>query len=165
MAYSYGRSSMRRTKDVNEGLVMTAVVALSFSKYDMSIPWMGGYRTAPEQRELFDNKASRCDGLINRSFHQSGDALDIVPYIDGELDYTATDRFQHFANIMLASFKFLQAIKKIPQEQYLHWGGFWSAEDYNRDGMLHHIDDKLGWDKPHWEIRSIPQQNVLKFKD
>jgi peptidoglycan L-alanyl-D-glutamate endopeptidase CwlK len=161
MKYFFGKTSVLRVKDVNEYLVMTSTYALTHSPVDMSIPWRGGKRTAEQQKELFEDKATRCDGYIKKSFHQTGDAIDIVPYIKGKINYKATKEFQKFAKIMLASFKFLQAIGYIPSNLYLHWGGFWSAKDENNDGILHYIDDEFGWDQPHWEIRTIPQSKTF----
>ena len=163
MAYSFGRTSHKRMLGVDDALTRTAVTALSFSPIDMSIPWRGGLRTASQQKELFDMGNSRADGYRNKSYHQSGKALDIVPFVDGEIDYTATDRFVEFANLMLETFKFLQAIGQIPRDLYLHWGGFWSAKDNNGDGILSTINDEFGWDKPHWEIRTKPQTKALKI--
>jgi len=163
MGFAYGTSSVRRMQGVDQYLVLTAYVSLAYSPYDMSIPWRGGKRTAPEQNELFLEKASKCDGYTLESFHQSGKALDIVPWVDNHLDYANTKRFQEHARVMFATFTFLQDIGQIPQGLYLHWGGFWSARDNNKDGYLHYIDDKFGWDQPHWEIRTKPQSRVLKF--
>jgi len=163
MGYSFGRASLLRAKDVEEVLVRCASMSLMYSKFDMSIPWRGGKRTAQQQKELFDDGASKCDGYIKKSFHQSGKALDVVPYVNGGLDYKATDRFQHFAKLMFATFEYLQAVGEISKDVYLHWGGFWAAKDENGDGYLHHIDDRFGWDCPHWELRTKPQRNKLKF--
>ena len=165
MGFSFGKTSNRRLKNVNEILVMTAELALRFSDVvDMTIPWRGGLRTAEQQKELFEAGNTRCDGYVKKSYHQSGNALDIVPWYKGKVDYSATDRFLEFAKKMFAAFDYLKMDGRIPDDVYLHWGGFWSAKDNNGDGILNHIDDKLGWDKPHWEIRSKPQKNVLKFK-
>jgi peptidoglycan L-alanyl-D-glutamate endopeptidase CwlK len=146
---------------VDDTLKMVAITALSFSKIDMSVPWRGGKRTAEEQNELFQAGNSRCDGFRLKSFHQSGQALDLVPYVNGKIDYTATEQFIKFAKLMLETFEFLQAIGKVPKDIHLHWGGFWSATDNNNDGILTAIDDKSGWDKPHWELRDYPQKNKL----
>jgi len=149
---------------VNELLTKVAITALSFSPVDMTITWRGGLRTAAQQKELFDAGNSRCDGYKVKSYHQSGKALDIVPWFNGEVDYKATDRFETFAKHMFATFEMFKTTNKIPEGAYLHWGGFWSAKDINKDGILSHIDDKFGWDQPHWELRSKPQKNVLIFK-
>lgn len=164
MGFAYGKSSVRRMVGVDSYIVKTAYMALSYSPYDMSVPWMGGLRTSSEQLNLYLDKASKCDGRILESFHQSGKALDLVPWFNGALNYAATKRFQDFARVMFASFTYLQEIGHIPQGLYLHWGGFWSARDNNKDGYIHYIEDKFGWDQPHWEIRTTPQQNTLKFK-
>ncbi len=164
MGFSYGKSSIRRMVGVDTNIVKTAYLALDYSPYDISVPWMGGLRTSAEQLQLFLDKASKCDGRNKISYHQSGKALDLVPWVDGALDYKDSKKFQEFARVMFASFKFLQDIGHIDRNLYLHWGGFWSAQDYNRDGYLHYIEDKFGWDQPHWEIRTVPQRNILKFK-
>jgi len=163
MGYSFGGASMRRTVGVDTDLVKIATLALAHSPIDMSIPWRGGKRTAEQQKDLFNSGNTRCDGYTYKSYHQSGKALDLVPWYNGKLDYKTTERFQIFARIMLATFKYLHEIGEIPPDVYLHWGGFWSAEDTNNDGILSHIDDKFGWDQPHWEFRSKPQTNVLIF--
>ena len=164
MAYAFGKKSLIRAKGVDDYLLRTAIVALTFSNQDMSIPWRGGVRSAEQQKELFDDGASRCDGFIKKSYHQSGKALDLVPYKNGKINYKDFKGFQEFAKVMLATFCFLQALGQIPEQYYLHWGGFWSAKDENKDGYIHHQDDQFGWDSPHWELRSRPQNNVLKFK-
>ena len=164
MGYSFGRTSKRRMNGVDATLQLVAAHALANSSVDMSVSWRGGLRTAEQQKELFDAGNSRCDGYDKKSYHQSGKALDIVPYYKGKIDYSATDRFETFAKTMFDTFEDLRSRGFIPKNTYLHWGGFWSAKDNNGDGILSHIDDKLGWDKPHWELRSKPQKSVLKFK-
>lgn len=164
MTYKFGKTSIRRYKDVNPILVMVAIMSLAYSNNDMSIPWRGGKRTAVQQKKLYDSKASRADGTTNISYHQLGQALDIVPYKNGAIDYKATREFQEFAKLMFATFQYLQIVKVIPLDLHLHWGGFWSAKDINNDGYLNSIDDKFGWDQPHWELRSRPQRNVLIIK-
>lgn len=163
MGYSFGITSHRRMQGVDNILTEVAITTLSFSPVDMTVTWRGGLRTAEEQKELFDAGNSRCDGYYNISYHQSGKALDLVPWYKGKVDNKATDRFEMFAKHMFAIFQMFQAIGKIPKDVFLHWGGFWSAKDNNNDGILSYIDDELGWDKPHWELRSRPQKNVLKF--
>lgn len=164
MGYAFGNSSINRTKGVNKILVMVATMSLAYSPVDMSIPWMGGNRSAKDQKKLFDAGNSRCDGTIKKSYHQSGQALDIVPYINSSITYKAKKEFQMFAKIMFTTFKYLQDVGQISKNLYLHWGGFWSATDTNKDGYLNNVDDKFGWDQPHWELRTKPQRNVLIIK-
>lgn len=164
MGYAFGKSSILRAKDVNPILVTTANMALAYSSVDMTIPWMGGKRSATEQKKLFDGGNSRCDGALKKSFHQSGEALDIVPYTRGKINYKGIKEFQQFAKVMFSTFNFLQEVNSVPKNLYLHWGGFWSATDKNKDGYLSYSDDKFGWDQPHWELRSKAQKNVLMIK-
>ncbi|MCP4990796.1 MAG: M15 family metallopeptidase [Colwellia sp.] len=51
---------------------------------DFCIIKNGGYRTAEEQKELFDKGNSKCDGYQYKSRHQSGMAVDLVPWINGK---------------------------------------------------------------------------------
>lgn len=53
---------------------------------DFGVAWMGGIRTNEQQYELFKKGASKADGFKNKSAHQSGLAVDLLPYINGKVD-------------------------------------------------------------------------------
>ena len=42
-------------------------------------------RSTEEQKRLFDKKLSKCDGITNRSAHQSGKAMDIYFIENGKM--------------------------------------------------------------------------------
>ena len=159
--YKWGKSSERRMRKVNETLVDCAYEALSMSNCDMTVPWMGGWRMAFEQNEIFRAGNSKVDGYEKLSAHQFGDALDVIPYLNGEGTYKAYDSSIHFAHIMLTVFNYNKLLGEIDDNVYLHWGGFWGAKDLNGDGILNDIDDKVGWDIAHFQLKGYPQKRVL----
>ena len=74
--------------------------------------------------------------IVNLIYHQTGLALDFVPYINGA--YTWQNE-QAFLAIAKTAF---QVWDNIPDKKgmFLHWGGFWRAEDLNFNGLLN-LDD------------------------
>ena len=121
---------------VSPDLIKCAELALHNSKYDMTIPWMGGVRTVEQQRDIFLDGNSKCDGTNKKSYHQSGNALDVIP--TGSVPYTQTKKFNHFAQKMFESWQKLLISGDV--KGVLCWGGHWGES---------------GWDKPHWEIRGL----------
>ena len=82
--YKFSKLSKRRMKGVDSRLISIAELALKRSPCDFGIAWMGGKRTAREQYDLFLKKRSQKDGYNRLSKHQFGEALDILPYVNGE---------------------------------------------------------------------------------
>lgn len=152
MAFKFGTKSRERISTVNPLLQELAFKTIEISPYDISITRTAGLRTAEMQKELFDQKRSKCDGVKRKSFHQTGDAIDFVPYIDGGVTWKNETAFLEIAK---AAFKAWDNIDD-KQGYHLHWGGYWGAKDLDGDGILEQ-DDKLGWDKPHFELRKNPQ--------
>ena len=69
--FKFGTTSRKRMQGVDPLLIECAERALALSKYDMTIPWMGGIRTAEEQNAIFKDGNSKCDGYEKKSYHQS----------------------------------------------------------------------------------------------
>ena len=90
--------------------------ALELSKVDFGIPSSGGVRTASEQKVLFDNYKSQLDGFKKRSHHQTGKALDVYAYVDGEASWDES----HLSMVACAM---LQAASELGYK--LEWGGLW----------------------------------------
>lgn len=132
MTYKWGNTSNRRMSGVNKDLVLCATIALKNSRYDMTIPWMGGVRTEGEQNHIYEQGNSRCDGINIKSYHQSGNALDIMP-VRGD----NAGIFYHFAKEMYEAWQRLLMQGEV--KGVLVWGGHFG---------------KTGWDKRHWEIRN-----------
>ena len=76
--FNWGRSSITRLSGVNKVLQRFANRLLKRSKIDLTIPWRGGKRTAETQYAIFQSGASQRDGFNKKSYHQSGNALDVV---------------------------------------------------------------------------------------
>ena len=87
--YAFGRTSLDRMVGVHPDLVKVAHRALVISGrrkngIDFTIPIHGGKRTAEEQKGLFDKGVSKADGYEKKSYHQTGFALDVIPYVKAE---------------------------------------------------------------------------------
>ncbi len=156
--YKFGKTSTGRKDTTSKYLQITANRALRCSPIDFGVPWMGGRRSVLEQKEIFDMGNSRCDGYDKISYHQqvdedgNGKALDLVPYIPGTgFSYNAYGRFGIIGMLMLEAWEELKEEGKIPDNLYLHWGGFWRNLK----------PEKLGWDLAHYEIRNAEQIEQL----
>jgi len=149
--FKFGKTSEARLVEVSDYLAVCARRSLAKSeKTDVTIPWMGGLRTAEEQNELFLNKTSKCDGYIKISFHQKllngkGMALDVAPCINGSTMYSDLEGFWEFSEHMFETWYEMQEADEIPDNIELKWGGFYKG--YDEDAH------KLGWDPAHWEMK------------
>jgi hypothetical protein len=157
-----GKTSKRRIKGVSEYLVTALSEVLKLSPIDVTITWMGGFRTAGEQNEIFSRGASQLDGYEKKSYHQSGGAVDIAPYVNGEISNTK-EHALIVAYYMILSFELLKKEKRIPKDIYLHCGIFWGDKDLDNDGFLTE-QDKLGWDARHFELRPYSQKGTFEIK-
>lgn len=145
MSYAWGRKSYQRMEGVNPRLIECAENTIMESKYDLTIPWMGGVRTAKEQNAIFKEGNSKCDGYDVLSYHQKeaasngyGNALDIIPV--GENPYKQTRKLNYIGRLMLINWQ--ELVFRYAQEGedigIMIWGGTFGA---------------TSWDRPHFEIR------------
>lgn len=116
--FKLSRSSAAVLSTVDERLQAVCKRALEISRIDFGIPTSGGLRTAEEQKSLFDENKSNCDGYKNKSYHQTGKALDFYAYVDGRASWDEL----HLAMVASA---FLQAASELGVQ--LEWGGLWSS--------------------------------------
>ena len=133
MAYKWGNRSKERMTGVNPILIECATRALAICREDMTIPWMGGLRTAEEQNEIFKDGNSKLDGFNKKSYHQTGNAIDVIP-VKGS--YSNSKGFREFARSMFHTWQVMIKEGKVPDSIYLEWGGNW------RNFI----------DVPHWQI-------------
>ncbi len=131
--YKWGKTSLERMDGVSEYLTDCATKALSISQYDMTIPPHGGLRTPEEQNKLFKKGFSQLDGYKKKSYHQTGNALDVIPIQGYEFD----KGFRHFAKCMFNSWQLMIYECEVPDYLYLEYGGHWG----------NFID------VPHWQIK------------
>lgn len=101
---------------VNPIIINVIELALTFTPIDFGIPGLGGYRSAQEQHILYTKNKSKCDGYINLSMHQTGDAFDFFAYVDGDASWEPVHLAQVWGAIHAAG-------KQLGVE--LEWGGNW----------------------------------------
>lgn len=159
--YSWSRNSKKHINTVNDIGQLFANRLILVTPFDIGVLNTGGLRTAEMQHDIFIAKHSKCDGYEKKSYHQSGLAIDFVPYING--GFTWTNGFA-FLSIAKKALKVWSGIVQegLDQDYYLHWGGYWGDKDLDNDNLLE-ITDQLGWDMAHFCFRRKPQKNQLRI--
>tara|TARA_R110000765_G_scaffold296558_1_gene391692 strand:- start:546 stop:941 length:396 start_codon:yes stop_codon:yes gene_type:complete len=119
--YILGKKSLENLKGVNPILIEILERALEISSnrvdgVDFTIINTAGIRTPEEQNRLFKQGVSNADGYIKISKHQTGDALDVVPYVNGRASWDEKE-------LLKVAICMLQASKELGYR--LKWGGFW----------------------------------------
>lgn len=114
MTFKLSDRSKERMEQVDDRLQQLAFAAITRTKVDFGIPADGGLRTAERQKELFDKGVSKCDGYNNKSYHQTGKALDFYAYVDGKASWEP----EHLAMVACA---FLETASIVGIR--LEWGG------------------------------------------
>ena len=157
----YSVRSEKYINTVHKILQTLAHRIIKVTPYDIGVLKSGGKRTAEEQNAIYLEGNSQKDGYIKLSYHQSGLAIDFVPYIDGKYTWNNAKAFLTIAKLIFEIWE--EMIKEeLTEGLYLHWGGFWRAKDLDQDGLLE-ITDELGWDAAHYELREYPQTNIFKI--
>lgn len=137
MSYKYSQKSLNNLNSANPdfALVFNQVIKI----IDCTV--LSGFRTVEEQQKLFakgrtepGNIVTNLDGIAKRSRHQSGHAVDVVPY---PVDWNNRERFVYFAGIV-KGIAFQLDIK-------IRWGGDWDGDNQLRD--------QTWMDLPHYELR------------
>lgn len=130
--FRFGTGSLAQLEKINPILKTLAFGALSISTVDFGILKLGGIRTAEEQYELYKVGNSKADGTKKLSYHQSGMAVDFIPYIDCQYTWSSKEAFKAINAAVNATWKEMC----IPNYS-LVWGGNW----------------KIFVDMPHYELR------------
>ena len=126
--FELGKNSVLNMAGIDSRLMDIVEVAIKLSNIDFGIPSSGGLRTTEDQAALFTAGKSKCDGRTNKSYHQTGKAVDVYAYVDGKASWDHL-HLTHIATAML------QASAQLGYE--LKWGGLWNS-----------------WqDMPHFEIK------------
>ena len=140
MKYQLSKRSLKRLLGINPLLLAIIIGAIENSPYDFGIPEHGGLRTPSEQRALYKKGWSQRDGYIKKSYHQSGYAIDIYPYINGKANYDY-DILEKIANHIILFAKTKYNVDVI-------WGG-----DWNKNGIRVDKDPKENFfDGAHFQI-------------
>ena len=128
MTFKLGANSINNMSGIDERLISIAELAITLTNIDFGIPSTGGLRSTEDQAKLFTSGVSKADGRTNKSYHQTGKAVDVYAYVDGKASW---DKL----HLSLIAAAMLQASSQLGFE--LKWGGLWKSwQDY-----------------PHFEIR------------
>jgi len=114
--FKLGQNSLNNRAGVDPRLIEISELAITISNIDFGIPSTGGLRTTADQAKLFTANKSKADGRTNKSYHQSGKALDVYAYVEGKASW---DKL-HLALVAAAM---LQAAAQLGYK--LKWGGNW----------------------------------------
>ena len=115
-------SSKEHMLGVHPDLIEITELALLISTIDFGIPSTGGLRTAECQNDLYRDNKSNCDGIVQLSKHQTGQALDFYAYVDGKASWD-----KHHLAMVAAALLQAAARLRVP----LKWGGNWkNFKDY-----------------------------------
>jgi len=118
MSFKLGKNSINNLVGVDGRLIAIADLAITLSNIDFGIPSTGGLRTTEDQAKLFTSGVSKADGRTNKSYHQTGRALDVYAYVDGKASWDKL-HLSHIATAML------QASAQLGYK--LEWGGLWNS--------------------------------------
>tara|TARA_B100000795_G_scaffold259810_1_gene235105 strand:- start:1471 stop:1860 length:390 start_codon:yes stop_codon:yes gene_type:complete len=128
MSFKLGKNSINNLVGVDGRLIAIADLAITLSNIDFGIPSTGGLRSTEDQAKLFEDGVSKADGVNDKSYHQSGKALDVYAYVDGKASW---DKL----HLALIASSMLQASAQLGYK--LKWGGLWKS-----------------WqDMPHFELK------------
>ena len=105
-------------RGVDQRLIDISNLAIQITNVDFGIPKLGGLRTADNQAALFASNKSKADGVVNKSYHQSGKALDVYAYVDGKASWSKQD-------LAIVACAMLQAAGELGYK--LKWGGLWKS--------------------------------------
>ena len=129
--FEFSTRSLLRLQGVDEELYKLIKLALSRSPIDFGIPEYGGLRTPEDQKKLFDKGLSKADGIIKKSYHQTGKAVDVFAFVNGKASWDE----QHLA---LIAGVVLSCAKEVGLN--ITWGGTFGSKEFK------------GWDRPHFQI-------------
>ena len=116
--FKLGNNSLNNRAGVDPRLIEISDRAIQISIIDFGIPSTGGLRTTKDQAALFTAGKSKADGRTNKSYHQTGRALDVYAYVDGKASWEK----EHLAIIAVA---FMQSAASLGHK--LEWGGLWKS--------------------------------------
>lgn len=137
--HKFSRNSKKNIKGIRKEIIQLAERVLAKSPHDFGVPKYGGKRSPQEQNNLFHQrpKVTQIDGFRRKSYHQSGNALDIYVYDEHGACWDCKGKYKEIADLFKAEFQLMQDEGLFECEEKLGWGGDW-------------IRFK---DLPHFEIR------------
>lgn len=127
MSFSFSQNSHNKLTDVHPKLSAVAEQALSYGIMDFAV--VQGVRTKEDQEKLYAQGRDAPGKIVtwtmdSKHIPQSdgyGHAIDIVPMINGRMDWLTIENFT-----MLAALMFRAAMELSIE---IVWGGFWTEKD------------------------------------
>ena len=116
--FKLGSNSLNNRAGVDPRLIEISDRAIQISIIDFGHPQYSGLRTTKTQAELYTAGKSKADGRTNKSYHQTGRALDVYAYVDGKASWEK----EHLAIVAVA---FMQSAASLGYK--LEWGGLWTS--------------------------------------
>lgn len=116
--FKFSKNSLLNREGVDQRLIDISNLAIQITNVDFGIPKLGGLRTVENQAALFASNKSKADGVVNKSYHQSGKALDVYAYVDGKASWSKQD-------LAVVGCAMLQAAAELGYK--LKWGGLWKS--------------------------------------
>jgi peptidoglycan L-alanyl-D-glutamate endopeptidase CwlK len=120
MSFKLGANSLNNRAGVDPRLIEISDRAIQISIIDFGHPQYSGLRTVEDQAKLFTAGKSMADGRTNKSFHQTGRALDVFA-INPETGKASWEK-EHLAIVAVA---FMQSANELGYK--LEWGGLWTG--------------------------------------
>jgi len=134
--FHFGGVSLLRMKGLNQKVINLLNLAIVRTPVDFGIAFDGGFRTAEKQWELYKKGASKKDGFKLKSKHQSGMAVDLMPYIGNQPTPTKENYLKIYTCLMECSKELGYKLR--------------SGMDWDMDLEL--LTDQDFDDMPHFEI-------------
>ena len=142
MAYALGPLSRSRLEGVHPDLVKIVERAIAITSQDFIV--LEGLRTLARQQQLYDQGRKTPGAIVTwtmASKHRAqadgfGHAVDIAPWVNGKVDWTAGARFDALAKAMFAAAPLVG--------RPIRWGA-----DWDRDGNPRERGET---DSPHFEL-------------
>lgn len=155
--YYLGKSTLLNMVGVDYTIVKIVHRAIEITKTDFGVLKTGGYRSAKMQSKIYSQGHSKCDGYIKKSYHQSGNAIDLVPYVNGSYTWNNKNAMFDVYVAFVEAERQLREEGQIPDTVFFHHGILWHWKDLNNNNVFD-IEDKFGWDCAHHEKRSSKQK-------
>ena len=139
MKYKFSGGSLLRMHRLSDDLKKLLFLTLKRTPIDFGIAWRGGFRTVEQQQELFAKvpKVTSKDGIKKRSKHQSGLAVDLMPYVKGKATPTK-ENYLLLAGVMFSCANELGLVLR-------------SGMDWDMDSE--YLVDQTFNDFPHFELK------------
>lgn len=131
--FEFSINSLINMKGIDDDLYKLMKLALSRSPIDFGVPKYGGLRTVEDQQHLYNQtpRITKADGIIKKSYHQTGKAVDVFAYVNGKASWD-DEHLALIAGVVLSCAKELGL--------NVTWGGTFGSKEFK------------GWDRPHFQI-------------